>query len=134
MSDVHVQVRVGSELYALPVAHVLEVGEIGALTVAPGASRATLGVRNLRGDLLPVFDLAAVLGLPRSESPQRMLVAERGGTRAGFAVDEVTDVDELPEADQDVDSDLLSSAVLIEGALVGVIDVDRLFDTLERAA
>ena len=26
MSDVHVQVRVGSELYALPVDHVLEIG------------------------------------------------------------------------------------------------------------
>jgi purine-binding chemotaxis protein CheW len=134
VSDVHVQVRVGSELYALPVAHVLEVGELGALTIAPGASRATLGVCNLRGDLLPVFDLGVVLGLPRSEAPQRMLVAERGGTRAGFAVDEVADVDELPETDQEVDSDLLSSAVLIDGALVGVIDVDRLFDTLEKAA
>jgi chemotaxis signal transduction protein len=134
MSDVHVQVRLGAELYALPVTHVLEIGDIGALTAAPGASRATLGVRNLRGDLLPVFDLAAVLGLPRSEAPQRMLVAERGGTRAGFAVDEVTDVDVLPEADQEVDSELLASAVLIDSALVGVIDVDRLFDALERAA
>ena len=134
MSDVHVQVRVGAELYALAVTHVLEVGEIGELTVAPGASRATLGVRNLRGDLLPVFDLAAVLGLPRSEAPQRMLVAERGGTRAGFAVDEVTDVDELPEADQQVDSALLSGAALIDNSLVGVIDVDRLFDALETAA
>jgi chemotaxis signal transduction protein len=63
-----------------------------------------------------------------------MLVAERGGTRAGFAVDEVTDVDELLDADQEVDSDLLTSAALIDGALVGVIDVDRLFDTLEQAA
>jgi len=134
MSAVHVQVRVGTELYALPVAHVLEVGEMRALTVAPGASRATLGVCNLRGDLLAVFDLATVLGLPRSNAPQRLLVAERGGTRAGFAVDEVTDVDELPEADQEADSELLSSAALIDGSLVGVIDVDRLFDTLERAA
>jgi chemotaxis signal transduction protein len=134
MSGVHVQVRVGSELYALPVAHVLEVGEMRDLTAAPGASRATLGVCNLRGDLLAVFDLAAVLGLPRSDAPQRMLVAERGGARAGFAVDEVTDVNELPEADQEVDSDLLSSAALIDGSLVGVIDIDRLFDTLEKAA
>jgi chemotaxis signal transduction protein len=134
MSGVHVQVRVGTELYALPVVRVLEVGEMRALTVAPGASRATLGICNLRGDLLPVFDLATVLGLPRSEDPQRMLVAERGGTRAGFAVDEVTDVDELPEADQEADSDLLSGAALINGSLVGVIDVDRLFDLLERAA
>lgn len=133
MSDVHVQVRVGAELYALPVTYVLEIGEIGELTAAPGASRATLGVRNLRGDLLPVFDLAAVLGLPRSEAPKRMLVAERRGTRAGFAVDEVTDVDVLLEADQEVDSELLSSAALINGSLVGVIDVDRLFDTLENA-
>jgi chemotaxis signal transduction protein len=134
MSDVHVQVRVGAELYALPVTHVLEIGEIGDLTAAPGASRATLGVRNLRGDLLPVFDLAAVLGLPRSEAPKRMLVAERRGTRAGFAVDEVTDVDVLLDADQEVDSELLSSAALIDGSLVGVIDIDRLFDTLENAA
>jgi chemotaxis signal transduction protein len=133
MSGVHVQVRVGSELYALPVAHVLEVGEMRTLTAAPGASRATLGVCNLRGDLLPVFDLGAVLGLPRIDAPQRMLVAERGGTRAGFAVDEVTDVDELPEADQEADSELLSSAALIDGSLVGVIDIDRLFDTLEQA-
>ena len=58
MSGVHVQVRVGSERYALPVAHVLEVGEMRTLTAAPGASRATLGVCNLRGDLLAVFDLA----------------------------------------------------------------------------
>jgi chemotaxis signal transduction protein len=134
MTDVHVQVRVGAERYALPVAYVLEVGEIGDLTVAPGSSYATLGVRNLRGDLLPVFDLAAVLGLPRSAAPQRMLVAERGGTRAGFAVDEVTDVGELAEADQDVDSELLSGAALIDGSLVGMIDVDRVFDILEKVA
>jgi chemotaxis signal transduction protein len=134
MTDVHVQVRVGAEQYALPVAYVLEVGEIGDLTVAPGSSYATLGVRNLRGDLLPVFDLAAVLGLPRSAAPQRMLVAERGGTRAGFAVDEVIDVGELADADQDVDSELLSGAALIDGSLVGLIDVDRVFDVLEKAA
>jgi chemotaxis signal transduction protein len=134
MSGVHVQVRVGAEMYALAVTHVLEIGDIGQLTVAPGASRATLGVRNLRGELLPVFDLAAVLGLPRSDAPKRMVVAERGGTRAGFAVDEVTDVEELPEADQQVESALLSGATLIDNALVGVIDVDRLFDTLENAA
>jgi chemotaxis signal transduction protein len=134
VSGVHVQVRVGAELYAVPVRHVLEVGEIGDLTVAPGASHATLGVRNLRGDLLPVFDLAVVLGMPRSVAPQRMLVAERGGTRAGLAVDEVTDIDDLPEADQETESDLLSGATLLDGSLVGVIDVDRLFDTLENTA
>jgi chemotaxis signal transduction protein len=61
-------------------------------------------------------------------------VAEREGTRAGFAVDEVTDVDAFDAASQEADSDLLSSAVLLDGSLVGVIDVDRLFERLEAAA
>ena len=134
MSGVHVQVRVGAELYALQVASILEIGEVGVLTATPGASSATLGVRNLRGDLLPVFDLAAALGVPRGQSPRCMLGAECGGTRAGLAVDEVVDVGELPEADQEVESDLLTSAALVSGSLVGVIDVDRLFDTLASAA
>ena len=110
----------------------LEVGEIAHAHRRARRARATLGVCNLRGDLLPVFDLATVLGLPRSDAPRRLLVAERGGTRAGFAVDEVTDVDELPEADQETDTELLSGAALIDGGLVGVIDMDRLFDTLEN--
>jgi chemotaxis signal transduction protein len=134
VTAVHVRVRVGSELYALPVEYVLEVGEVGNLTAAPGAARATLGIRNLRGDLLPVFDLAAVLGLPSSVAPQRMIVAERRGTRAGFAVDEVIGVDELPEATEETDSELLSGATLHNSSLVGAIDMERLFDTLERAA
>ena len=37
-------------------------------------------------------------------------------------------------AGQEADSDLLSSALLIDGALVGVVDVDRLFERLEAAA
>jgi chemotaxis signal transduction protein len=134
MSDVHVRVRVGVERYAIPVAHVLEVGEIGDLSAAPGASHALLGLRNLRGEVLPVFDLALVLGSPRSEAARRMVVAERAGTRAGFAVDEVTDVDAFGAAGQEADSDLLSSALLIDGSLVGVIVVDRRFVRLEAAA
>jgi chemotaxis signal transduction protein len=134
MSDVHVRVRVGAERYAIPVAHVLEIGDIGDLSVAPGSSHALLGLRNLRGDVLPVFDLAVVLGSPRGDAARRMVVAEREGTRAGFAVDEVTDVDAFDAAGQEADSDLLSSAVLLDGSLVGVIDVDRLFERLEAAA
>jgi chemotaxis signal transduction protein len=134
MSDVHVRVRVGIERYAIPVAHVLEIGEIGELSAAPGTSHALLGLRNLRGEVLPVFDLAVVLGSPRSDAARRMLVAERAGTRAGFAVDEVTDVDAFDAAGQEAHSDLLSSAVMLDGALVGVIDVERLFERLEAAA
>ena len=54
MSGVHVRVRVAGEHYALPVEDVLEVAELRAITPVPGAPPAVLGVRNLRGQVLPV--------------------------------------------------------------------------------
>jgi purine-binding chemotaxis protein CheW len=131
MSVAHVHVRVGAEAYALPVAHVVEVGEIGYLAFAPGAAPGTLGLRNLRGELLPVFDLGTMLGVAPCDELRRMIVAERDGVQAGLAVDAVTAVDELVGSEQEVDSDLLAGAFLLDGSLVGVIDVDRLFERLE---
>ena len=58
MIAVHVRLRVGRERYALPIENVLEVAELGSLSALPGAGAAVLGVRNLRGQVLPVFDLA----------------------------------------------------------------------------
>src|SRR2546429_38607 len=65
MSPLHVRVRVSGEEYALPVDDVLEVADIGEIAAVPGATDAVLGVRNLRGHVLPVVELATVLGLPR---------------------------------------------------------------------
>ena len=49
----------------------------------PGRLARVLGVRNLRGDVLPVFDLAAVFG-HRARRRRTMVVAERSGARAGL--------------------------------------------------
>ena len=130
MSLLHVRVRVADEHYALPVADVLEVAELGDVTPVPGAGTAVLGVRNMRGQVLPVVDLATVLGLP-PVTPQRLVVAERGGLRAGLAVDAVDGVEQLPDASQEVDSRHLVGAALAEGALVGVIDVESVLAAVE---
>jgi purine-binding chemotaxis protein CheW len=124
VSGVHVRVRVGGEHYALPVTGVLEVAPMGEISPVPGAPRPVLGVRNLRGQVLPVVDLGAVLGIEAAGSPSRILVAESGFRRAGLAVDSVLGVAELPEATTAVDSGCLAGAVLVDGDLVGVVDVD----------
>ena len=91
-----------------------------------------LGVRNLRGQVLPVFDLALVFGIGRTDEPRRLLVAEAEGRRAGFAIDEVSDVGDLSEAFEETDSNLLVGSALVDDQLVGVVDVPRLFAVLER--
>jgi chemotaxis signal transduction protein len=134
MSEVHVRVRVGGESYAVAVEHVIEVAELGTLSPVPGARNSVLGVRNLRGDVLPVFDLAAVLGVTGDSLPQCLLVTELGSLRAGFAIDEVTDVGELPPIGEETHSKLLAGAALDDSGLIGVVDVELLFAELAVAA
>jgi purine-binding chemotaxis protein CheW len=134
MTALHLRVRAGGEDYALPVKDVIEVAELGRITPVPGASSAVLGVRNLRGAVLPVVDLAAVLGLPRTEPCQRIVIAEQAGCRAALAVDSVTGVEQLPVAAEETESPHLIGAVLSDGALVGVLDVGSLLNTVQGAA
>jgi two-component system chemotaxis response regulator CheV len=136
---VYLRLTVASEAYAMPVEHVLEVAELGQVTAVPSARPELLGVRNVRGQLLPVADLARLLGITRTAppgigqtaQPGLLLVAEAGGKQAGFAVDEVSGVGELADPAEDTESDLLAGAVLSEGDLIGVIDVPRVFDSLD---
>jgi chemotaxis signal transduction protein len=138
MSDVHVRLRVGREWYALPVAHVVSVVETGAIARVPGSGPALAGVRNLEGQVLPVFDLGTVLGIASDEAPTRVVVATHDGRTAGLAVDEVTDVEPLASEpgrpETDTADGCLSGAILEQERLVGVVDVGRLLSTLERAA
>lgn len=125
-----VRVRVGAETYALPVSQVKEVAELGSLTPVPGAAAEVLGVYNLRGAILAVYDLSAILGIDASGRPARLVVAEAGGQQAGLAVDAVDDVAELALPLERPESGLLLGSAILDGELVGFIDVDALFETL----
>lgn len=124
------RLRVAREAYAIPVEHVSQVAVIGEVTAVPGSPPAMLGVRNLHGQILPVVDLALLLGIPRTAPPSHLLVAEAGGRQAGFAIDVVSEVGELDDPTQEPASDLLAGATLAGAELVGVIDVARVLDSL----
>lgn len=53
---------VGDDLYALPVAWVREVVASPALTPLVTAPPSVIGLFNLRGDIVPLLDTAALLG------------------------------------------------------------------------
>jgi purine-binding chemotaxis protein CheW len=128
----HVHVRMGREAYAIPVTHVREIVEYGDVTPLPGSGAHVLGMRNLRSRVLPVFDLAALLGASERGEHASVCVAEHEGSVAGLAVDEVTDVATLPPDGDAVDSPLIERSALVGGRLVGVIDADELFEELHR--
>jgi purine-binding chemotaxis protein CheW len=144
--SVHVRLTVAGEAYAVPVASVVEVVPLGEVTDVPGARAELLGVLNLRGQILAVADLAPILGLSRTVSADRtmvaetagrpaafiMMVAESAGRQAGFVVDEVSEIGELGDPTEPTDSPLLAGAALAGGELIGILDLDRVFDALAR--
>jgi chemotaxis signal transduction protein len=128
---VHVHLSLGEERYALPVGEVLSIVDAEGVSPMLGAPPSVLGLRALDGQLLPVFRLGAVLGVAAGE-PRRIVVVAHAGRSAGLAVDDVLDVAELANASEDAaDSDRLRGSVLVDGTLVGVIDLAAVLDALE---
>ena len=86
--------------FALPLAGVLEVQRLPAVTPAPHLPDWLLGVANRRGEILSVVDLAGFLGLPAAApSPSRRLVvvrASREEMTTGLVVDRVCGLRALP--------------------------------------
>jgi purine-binding chemotaxis protein CheW len=142
--SVHVRLTVAGEAYAVPVGSVLEVVPLGEVTDVPGSRAELLGVLNLRGQILAVADLAPILGLGRAAEADRtmaaepagrpaglvMMVAESAGRQAGFVIDEVSSVGEVADPTEPTESPVLAGATLADGELIGVIDLDRVFDAL----
>jgi purine-binding chemotaxis protein CheW len=133
VSDTYVRVRVAGEQYALPVEHVAEVVELGAVTPVPGASPLVLGLYNLRGEIVSVIDLASVLALTGDGHPTRLLLATDGDRRAGLAIGEVLDVGPLHESSPEHDVACVTATAVIDGELLGLLDVGALLDAVAGA-
>jgi chemotaxis signal transduction protein len=134
VSDVHVRVHIGAESYSLPIASVREIAELGDIAPLPGAPAGVLGVCNLHGRVLPVIGLAGMLGIGHADHPTRIVIAEDGGRVAGLAVDSVSGVELLSASSEDVDSPHVNGSVLVDGVLVGTIDVGAVFESIERGS
>lgn len=92
---------VGRERFGLPIARIREIIRLPKCTAVPEAPRSLLGLTNLRGHVLPVWDLRQRLGMPQTETTNasRVIVVEQGETLTGLLVDAVSEVVRLAMAD-----------------------------------
>lgn len=71
--------------YALPLDRVAEVFETVPITRLPDAPRCVLGLMNVRGRVVPVLDLAVLLGLPPLQEVAAVAVVRSARGPAGLA-------------------------------------------------
>jgi purine-binding chemotaxis protein CheW len=82
--------RVAKRLYALPAEAVAAVIRVPSATRVPQAPKALMGVANLRGVVLPLASLRALLGLGEgSESAASRAIVLDGGVPVAIVVDAV---------------------------------------------
>lgn len=127
----YLRVRAGGESYAIDVAAVREVDLLGRLTPVPGASAPVLGLRDVRGVIVPVASLALLLRVPETGSPSHLVILGLAGSLLGLAVDGLEEVADLTGPADQTDADLLTGTLSCGADVVGILDVPR---TLRRLA
>ena len=129
--------RLDGQLYAAPLAQVSEVIRVGELTPVPGAASDLLGVRHLRGHIVPVMDGRRRLGLPVAAAlhdSARVIILNHGTHSVGLCVDGVgelllptADAIAAPPPDRAVrDNDPVDGVYASQGGFVALLDVRRL--------
>lgn len=81
--------HIARRIYALPAEIVVEVIRIPPTARVPQAPKALIGVANLRGVVLPVASLHALLGLEFEESADSRAIVLDGGAPVAIVVDAI---------------------------------------------
>jgi len=127
-------VRVDGKAYGLPLARVLEVGDLAEVLDVPRALPAMRGLTPLRGRLVPVVHLGALLGdrQPPAERGRTTVLVTMGGPErlVAFEVDDAEEVVREPvlPVPQGESLPWASGVARRRGALVPILDLDALGD------
>lgn len=122
--------RIGGELHACDIQLVEEVVTKRRVHPLPDMPPRLLGMLRLRGELVPVLDVAPLLELRLQADTPAILVVAVGDARLGVAVDATHDVVSLRPADYRPaphgggDRDRYVAGVArVNGALVNLVDL-----------
>ena len=97
MEEQFVIFRSGAEIYGVEIAHIREIIRPLDIIPVPGMMNTVEGIINLRGEILPVYKLANILGItcpdqPSDKRKSRIIILEKSEDGFGFLVDEVLEV------------------------------------------
>lgn len=95
--------KLGRESYGMPVMHVREIIKPVDIYPVPGVGKKNTGIINLRGEIIPVVEIASTLGVKvdekRKDKVRRIIIVEAEEGSIGFVVDEVMEVVKISEED-----------------------------------
>ena len=129
------------ETFGINVFKVREVMRTPEITQAPDMPPSVEGMVSLRGQLVPVIDLAKYAGIISGTKPEIMIVSEYNGHTQGFLVEAVDTILRLDWSSMQVPPDMLTNQMgglvtavteLNSGKLVMMMDVEKVLAETTR--
>lgn len=133
-----ISLKVGSENYAIDILAVREIKGWTTTTVLPNQPEYVLGVLNLRGAIVPVFDLRCRFGQGLTEAtPMHVVIIVRVLERTvGILVDAVSDIlavntadiRAVPEMERTGSTEFFSGIISVNESTVVILQLEKLFN------
>ncbi len=125
-STSHLLCRSKGYACALPLTHVRETMRALPLQAVPDMPPFVLGVSVIRGQVVPVVDLAALLGAAAATTTTRYVTLDLGQRQVALAVEEVVGVRSLPASAMADVAPLLHASEAGMVAALGTLDAKLL--------
>jgi chemotaxis signal transduction protein len=125
-------VPVGNDFYAIPAEVVREVVADLRTTLLPTAPDVFLGVFNLRGEVVPLFDTAALLGVGRLREGRIAVVVSTTAGLAGLLVSGLPSVEVLDASLGPSELRGTTGTYAVHGGMAVLVDIVELL-AVQRA-
>ncbi|MEM7179937.1 MAG: chemotaxis protein CheW [Spirochaetota bacterium] len=137
--------RIGEELFAIPILEIREIKEYTAITSIPMMPNTIRGVINLRGNVVPVVDLAIRFRRQRKAVGKRTCIIilevdlEEDSLDIGVIVDSVdqvvlispTDIEPAPSFGSRIRLDFIKGIAKVEDKFIIVLNTVKVFSIEE---
>lgn len=130
-----VEFGIGTNKFGINVIKVKEIINPVPITLVPQAHQNVEGIIELRGEVLPVVDVALALGFPPSENPSqdKFIVAEFNKQKVVFHVHSVTQIHRISwgqiekpsEMYQGIDSQIIG-VIKLNGEMILLLDFEKI--------
>ncbi|WP_418591827.1 chemotaxis protein CheW [Ponticoccus sp. (in: a-proteobacteria)] len=128
----------GGQSFCLEITQIREIRRWTPVTALPHTPRDVLGVMNLRGAVIPIFDLAARFGLGATPANERnvVIVAAVGGTTIGLLVESVSEIlsvektaiQETPDIKSESTRHSILGMISVDETMVRVVNLDSVLE------
>lgn len=132
----YVTFKIDDEEYALDINRVQEITGYTKLTKLPNAHKSIKGMFNLRGNVIPIFDLRIKFKLKEKEYDKFsvIIVFRTNNKTIGMIVDEVSDVlnidkdkiQDAPDLSMSIDTQFIEGVGKVGEKLIIVLNLEKL--------